>query len=141
MLSRLGTYLKLILYLMDTFINSLETLLLSLPNYNFSGISTADYISALGLQPSTLHRTLYQRKFSLAGETETLSWPALPLRPHLINENTHLPLVLLREKNAISHGVYYGILDFLRKLSSINAPCLPVYAHQALCIVLLKPYH
>lgn len=47
MLSRLDRCLKLTLYLIETFANSLETPLLDPSNYNFSGTSWADGISAL----------------------------------------------------------------------------------------------
>ena len=68
------------------------TPLLSPSSYKFSGISSADCISALVLQQSTLHRTLYWRRSSLEGETAALGWLVLPRGPHLINGKHSLTL-------------------------------------------------
>lgn len=68
--------------------------MLSPSSYKFSGISSADCTSALVLQQSTLHRTLYWRRSSLEGETAALGWLVLPLEPHLINGKHSLTLSL-----------------------------------------------
>lgn len=69
MFSRLGRRLKLALYLVDTFVNSLEGALLGPSDYKFSDLGSADCISALVLQESPLQRTTCWRKSSLARES------------------------------------------------------------------------